>query len=70
MMFMKILKNKIQIRNTKLSVFDDMIADILSNKKLTPIVTKVFIRGRKRNTFSSFHYTILFGFTKKYYAKF
>ena len=28
-------------------VFDDMIADMLSNKKLNPIVTKLFIRGRK-----------------------
>ena len=31
-------------------VFDAMIADILSNKKLNPIVTKLFIRGRKLNT--------------------
>ena len=32
-----------------LIVFDDMIADMLSNKKLNPIVTKLFIRGRKLN---------------------
>ena len=31
-----------------LIVFDDMIADMLSNKKLNPIVTE-FIRGRKLN---------------------
>ena len=30
-------------------VFDDMIADILSNKKLNPVVTELFIRGRKLN---------------------
>ena len=30
-------------------VFDDMIADMLSNKKFNPIVTEIFIRGRKRN---------------------
>ena len=30
-------------------VFDDMIADTLSNKKLNPIVTELFIRGRKSN---------------------
>ena len=30
-----------------LVVFDDMIADILSNKKLNPIVTELFIRDRK-----------------------
>ena len=30
-----------------LLVFDDMIADIINNKKLNSIVTKLFIRGRK-----------------------
>ena len=30
-------------------VFDDMIANMLSNKKLIPIVTELFIRGRKLN---------------------
>ena len=37
------LKRKIII------VFDDMIADMPSNKKLNPIVTEVFIRERKLN---------------------
>ena len=32
-----------------LIVFDDPIADMLSNKNLNPIVTKLFIRGRKLN---------------------
>ena len=32
-----------------LIVFDDMIADVLSNKKLNPILTELFIRGRKLN---------------------
>ena len=30
-----------------LIVFDDMIVDMLSNKKLNPIVTELFIRGKK-----------------------
>ena len=30
-------------------VFHDMIADIFSNKKLNPIVTELFFRGRKIN---------------------
>ena len=30
-----------------LMVFDHMIADMLSNKKLNPIVTELFTRGRK-----------------------
>ena len=33
-----------------LIVFDDMIADMISNKKLNPLTTKLFIRGRKLNT--------------------
>ena len=32
-----------------LVVFDDMMADVLSNKKRDPIVTELFIRGRKLN---------------------
>ena len=32
-----------------LIAFDDMIADKLSNKKVNPIVTELFIRGRKLN---------------------
>ena len=32
-----------------LIVFDDMIADMINNKKLNPIVTELFIRGRKHN---------------------
>ena len=32
-----------------LIIFDDMIADMINNKKVNPIVTKLFIRGRKRN---------------------
>ena len=32
-----------------LTVFDHMIADMLSNKKLNPIVTELLIRVRKLN---------------------
>ena len=32
-----------------LIVFDDMIADMINNKKLNPIVTELFIRGKKLN---------------------
>ena len=31
-------------------VFDDMIADMLSNKTFNPIVTELFIREEKLNT--------------------
>ena len=32
-----------------LIVFDDMIADMINNKKLNPVVTELFIRDRKLN---------------------
>ena len=32
-----------------LIVFDDMTADVINNNKLNPIVTELFIRGRKLN---------------------
>ena len=35
--------------NKILIVFDDMVADLIHNKKLDSIVTKLFIRGRKLN---------------------
>ena len=37
-----------------LIVFDDMIADMLCKKKLNPIVTELFIRGRKLNIYLIF----------------
>ena len=46
MIFMKILKNEVEIRNTNyklIFVFDDLIADMLSNKKLQQTVTELFI---------------------------
>ena len=39
--FTRTLENTIQIKNEKiLVVFDDMIADMLGNKELNPIVTE------------------------------
>ena len=32
-----------------LIVFDDLIADMINNKKVNPIVTELFTRGRKLN---------------------
>ena len=32
-----------------LIVFDEMIADMINNKKLNSLVTEMFIRGRKSN---------------------
>ena len=48
-----------------LIVFDDMIADMLSNKKLSQIVTELFIRVRKLKI-SLYYYIILFCLAKRY----
>ena len=52
-----------------LIVFDDIIADMLSNKILNPIVTKLFIRGRKLNISLIFTKQSYFC-SKKYQTKF
>ena len=48
-----IYKNSEEYNSNKkhkvLIVFDDMIADMLSNKKLNPAVTELSIRSRKLN---------------------
>ena len=68
--FHKILKNTTQIKKRKiLIIFDDMIADMLSNKKLYPMVTEIFVRGRKL-IISRFYYTTLFYCSRKYQTKF
>ena len=38
-----------------LILFDDMIADMIINKKFNPVVTELFIRGRKLNTSNIFN---------------
>ena len=40
--------------NKNVIVFDDMIADIIHNKKLDSIVTELFIRGRQLNIYVVF----------------
>ena len=40
--------------NKILIVFDDMISDMINNKKLNSIVTELFIRGRKLNIYFVF----------------
>ena len=48
--FLKTLKNTAEIKKCKmLIVFYYMIADLLSNKKLNPVVTELFIKGAKQN---------------------
>ena len=49
----------------RLIEFDDMIADMLSNKKLNPIITELFIRGNKLNISLVFITQSYFAVTKK-----
>ena len=37
-----------------LIVFDEMIADLINNKKLNSILTELFVRGRKSNIYIVF----------------
>ena len=44
----KILNNVIQEKKRKvLIVFDDMIADMIKNKRVNPVVIELFFSGRK-----------------------
>ena len=55
MILKKILKNTIQIqKRILLIVFDYMTADMLSNRKLNPIVIELSIRGKIINIFLVF----------------
>ena len=49
-----------------LILFYDIIADMLSNKNLNPIVTELFIRGRKLNIYLVFITQYYFGVTKNF----
>ena len=52
---LKILQIKSKEKKEKnLIVFDNMTADMLCNKKLNPIVTELFVRGRNLNIFLVF----------------
>ena len=46
-----------------------MVADMLSNKNLNPIVTELFLRGKKLNI-SLIFISLLLCCTKEYLAKF
>ena len=47
--YKKIEEYNIGITREILIVFDDMIADMINNEKLNPVVTELFIRDRKLN---------------------
>ena len=63
MMFMKTLMITTQIELKKvLTVFDDMIADIMSNSKFQAIIKKLFIRCKKLNIYLSLSRNLIFLF--------
>ena len=47
--YKNIEKHNIGIKRKILIVFDDVITDMINNKTLNPVVTELFIRGRKLN---------------------
>ena len=47
-----------------LIAFDDIIADMINNKKLNPVVTGLFIRGRKLNISIAFITKLYFKVSK------
>ena len=49
-----------------LIVFDNMIADMVITKKHNPIVTELFIRGRKLSISLAFNTQFLFCCAKRY----
>ena len=42
-----------------LIVFDDMIAYVEANKELSPIVTELFLKGRKLNNLPVFYHNFI-----------
>ena len=48
-----------------LVVFEDMIAHMFNNKKLNPVVTELFIRGRKFNISTVLISQLFFKVTKE-----
>ena len=47
--YKNIEKNNQNKKRKVLIIFDDMIVDMINNKKINPVVTELFIRGRKLN---------------------
>ena len=64
MIFVKFQEYNPNRKRKTLIVFDDMVADMHSNKNFNPRVTELFIRGRH---FSCVYYTMLFYSCAKYY---
>ena len=52
-------------KRKKLIVFDDMIADITSNRRFQAIIKELFIRVQKTKYFNCFYYSILFFSSKR-----
>ena len=47
--YKNIEEHNIGEKRKMLIVFDDMIVDMINNKKINPVVTELFIRSRKLN---------------------
>ena len=65
MIFINNIEEYNQNKKGKILFVFDMIADMYSNKKLNPIVTALFIEGRKLNISLVFIHTTLFCCSEK-----
>ena len=52
-------------RRKILIVFDDMIADIMTNRRFQAIIKELFIRCKKLKYFTCFYHSILFFRSKR-----
>ena len=52
--YINIEEHNIGKKRKVLIIFDDMIADMINNKKLSPVVTELFNRDRKLNNSIAF----------------
>ena len=57
-------------KRKSLIVFDDMIADIMTNKKFQSIIKELFIRCRKKKYFTCIYHSISFFCSKRCKIKF
>ena len=54
--YKNISENNLRQKRKILIVFDVMIADMINNKKLNPVVTELFVWGRNSKFYTLFSY--------------
>ena len=65
----KVLNSTIQKERKVLIVFDDIMSDMISNKKFHSVIAEIFVSGPKAKYFFGLYYPSLFSCTKRCNAK-